>query len=361
MELFYFSKSKEDEKELSDFLKLNASESGAEFLQSNEWGDFLELSEEEVIRVGVKEIAPTDNGQFEKIQSKKILLVATLVKKKILGDYFYWYAPRGPIFNLATADSEAQDNSAAVFKKVSNHEIFEFFLAELKKIDSRALFLRFEPQQVSDGNNLKKTINLQPAETLILDLRKSEEELLAEMHQKTRYNIRLAEKKGIIIKEGNADSPEDLKEFWRLLKTTGERDNFRLHSFLHYEKLLSVNRTAPGFIKLFFAKFEGKNIAGGIFCFYGDKVTYLHGASDNEFRSLMAPYLLQFSLVKKAQAENYLYYDFFGIDEKKWPGVTRFKLGFGGSVFDYAGTYDLILRPFLYRIYEFLRKIRRAV
>ncbi|MHB8903936.1 MAG: lipid II:glycine glycyltransferase FemX, partial [Patescibacteria group bacterium] len=261
------------------------------------------------------------------------------------------YAPRGPIGSVQAR---------------------EFLFKEFNQKNSGALFLRFEPLEF-DGQELtgtkfffRKTIDLQPAKTLILDLKQSEEELLKAMHQKTRYNIRLAEKKGIIIKEseidktGVADSA-DLKEFWRLLKTTGQRDNFRLHSFSHYEKLLEINKTRPGFIKLFLAQFEGKNIAAGIFSFYGNKVTYLHGASDNKFRNLMAPYLLQFSLIQKARAENYLYYDFYGIDEQKWPGVTRFKLGFGGRVFKYGGTYDLIFKPGFYRLYELFRKLRRLI
>lgn len=342
MELFYFSKSPEDEKKLTDFIKRNSAQSGAEFLQSFEWGNFLELGGEEVIRVGVRE-------------GENILLIATLVKKIIFKNYFYLSAPRGPL---------------------GSGSALEFFLTALKKLYRSALFLRFEPlnfeplnfelgrinakinQAANSKNIFKKTINLQPAKTLILDLNKNEDELLKEMHQKTRYNIRLAEKKGIIIKEGDIN---DLKEFWRLLQTTGERDNFRLHSFSHYEKLLAINKTAPGFIKLFMAQYEGKNIAGGIFLFYGNKVTYLHGASDNNFRNLMAPYLLQWALIKKARAENYLAYDFFGIDEEKWPGVTRFKLGFGGRVFNYAGTYDFIFKPAAYRFYEGLRKLRRAI
>jgi lipid II:glycine glycyltransferase (peptidoglycan interpeptide bridge formation enzyme) len=75
----------------------------------------------------------------------------------------------------------------------------------------------------------------------------------------------------------------------------------------------------------------------------------------------MSPYLLQWSLIKYAQAAGYLYYDFYGIDEKKWPGVTRFKTGFGGYVFEYAGTYDLVFKPVIYRVYEFLRKLRRLI
>jgi lipid II:glycine glycyltransferase (peptidoglycan interpeptide bridge formation enzyme) len=330
MELFYLSDSTEDQKKVTDFIKENSSEGGAEFLQSYEWGNFLKLSGEEIIRVGVKE-------------GENILLITTLVKKIIFKGFFYLYAPRGPIGSV---------------------KAIEFLFSEIKKKYPTALFLRVEPLKINSlefktfKNNLQKTIDLQPAKTLILDLNYSEEELLNLMHQKTRYNIRLAQKKGVVIKEGKGD---DLKEFWRLLKTTGERDGFRLHSFSHYEKLLKINETSPGFIKLFLASYEGKNIAAGLFSYYGDKVTYLHGASDNEFRNLMAPYLLQFSLIKKAREENYLYYDFYGIDEKKWPGVTRFKLGYGGRVFEYLGTHDLIFKTSLYKFYQLIRKLRRLI
>jgi len=355
MELFYLTDSAEAQKKVTEFIKRNSQGGGAEFLQSAEWGSFLTSEGEEILRVGVRE------GEKEKAGEKEILLLATLVKKKIFGRFFYWYTPRGP---------------------VGSREPLKFFFKEIGKIDSRVLFLRFEPAEfklnefepaeITKENKFifQKTFNLQPAKTLILDLKKSETELLQEMHQKTRYNIRLAEKKGVIIREADYNNPAALKEFWRLLKTTGERDRFRLHAYSHYEKLLAINKSCaglsgrqgrPGFIKLYLAQMEGKNIAGGIFSFYGDKVTYLHGASDNNFRNLMAPYLLQWSLIKKARAANYLYYDFYGIDEKKWPGVTRFKTGFGGRVFEYAGTYDLIFKPFIYKFYLFLRKLRRII
>lgn len=335
MELFYFLNSPEDKENLNILVKKVAGESGSEFLQSFEWGEFLNSEGEEIIRFGVRE-------------KGNILLAATLVKKTISKNIFYWYSPRGPI-----------TTSKAV--------VFNFFIKELKKIDSRALFLRFEPLDFKDWLveneedeklSYKKTINLQPAKTLILNLKKSEEELLAEMHQKTRYNIRLAEKKGVVIKEGNSSQ---VQEFWRLLKATSERDDFRLHPLSHYEKLLSLNDIAPGFIRLFFAEFEGKRIASGIFSFYGNKVTYLHGASDNESRNLMAPYLLQWHLICEAKKEAYNFYDFYGIDEKKWPGVTRFKTGFGGRIFEYAGTYDIIFKPLLYRFYELFRILHRRI
>jgi len=292
---------------------------GDEFLQSGAWSDLV-IKEEGDLEVW---------GVFK---NESLLASAVIIKKKLIGQAFYWYAPRGP-----RGDAEA----------------IVFLLAELKKKKSGAMFLRIEPEVLPVGN-FKKSLDLQPRKTLFLNLSLGTGELLKAMHQKTRYNIRLAEKKGIKITQGTI---KDFPEFWRLMSVTGNRDGFRLHSAAHYKNLLS----APDFIKLFFASYEGKNIATGLFSYFGERVTYLHGASDNEARNLMAPYLLQWEIIKAAQSSGYKYYDFYGIDEKKWPGVTRFKVGFGGFIKEYAGTHDYVFQSFKYGLYELLRRLKRAL
>lgn len=299
---------------------------GDEFLQANFWHDLLN-------RAGEK----TEVWALE--EGSEIKASALAVRKKLIGPYFYYYFPRGP-----RGDKKS----------------IELLLSELKKKKSEAIFLRIEPEEISEEFlklNLKKSLDLQPKKTLLLDLNLGLEELMSQMHQKTRYNIRLAEKKGVEIKEAVQDDENELKEFWRLMSLTSERDAFRLHSFEHYKNLLKSNKN----IKLFFAVYKGKNIATAIICFYKDRVTYMHGASDNESRNLMSPYLLQWEIIKKACKEGYKYYDFYGIDENKWPGVTRFKLGFSGFVKEYPGTYDYVLNPVIYNLYEILRKIRRSL
>ena len=308
---------------LNNNLKLNNSQ---EFLQSSIW--------ENIVKNGGEETA-----RFRDVLliSKKIYL-PLLAKLKFFSNLNYQYSPRGPII------SGAEDFWA---------------LAEKIREKFKPIFFRFEPELeliknlTSNQYKLKKTIDLQPRQTLLIDLSLSEEEILKAMHQKTRYNIRLAEKKGVKIVETEAN----FQEFWRLMKMTSNRDGFKIHSEAHYQNLL-VN--SEGAIKLFFAQYEGRKIATGLFAFYGDKVIYLHGASDNEFRNLMAPYLLQFEIIKKAKADDFKFYDFYGIDAKKWPGVTRFKNGFGGFVYNYAGTYDLVFRTRLYFLYNLLRKLRRS-
>ncbi len=318
MELIYFSRPEA----LNNFI-LAASPAGSEFLQSWTWGEILRADGEEILRVGVM-----DNGRLE--------AVATLAKKRLGAGYFYWYSPRGPLGKKAALD---------------------FLFRALRKMSRRALFWRLEPMTVmtplADAGPLLKTLAIQPAQTLILDLKRSEEELLAAMHPKTRYNIRLAEKKGVSIVKGRA---ADFGEFWRLLKLTKDRDRFRLHGPAHYQHLLTAGRD---FVRLFFARYQGRNVAAVLSFAFGDKVTYAHGASDYSFRSLMAPYLLHWEIIRQAQREAYKYYDFYGLNEKQWPGVTRFKLGFGGGRVFYPGTFDLVWRKGFYRAYNFLRRRRR--
>ena len=172
------------------------------------------------------------------------------------------------------------------------------------------------------------------------------------MHQKTRYNIRLAEKKGVEVHVGGE---KDFEDFWKLMSQTSDRDAFRVHDREYYQKMLAVDHN---FIKLFCARYQGKLLAASIVSFFGDTVTYMHGASSNEHREIMAPYALQWQVIKIAQEAGYKYYDFYGINEKKWPGVTRFKLGFGGREIDYPGTFDVALN-WMYRLYKVARWIRR--
>jgi len=230
--------------------------------------------------------------------------------------------------------------------------INEINLSVLKK-NSRAVFARFEPNRSDWSGEGIKTISIQPAKTIILDLTKSESDLLAAMHPKTRYNIHLAEKKGVNIIIDNTR----LDDFLVLMKATIERDNFFAHGADYYRALANFD---SDFIQLILAEYEGRVIAAGLFCFCSPAAVYLHGASSNEFRNVMAPYLLQWAAINRAKSLGLKYYDFYGIDAKKWPGVTRFKEGFGGEEVNYAGTFDLVLRPGWYFIYRLLRSIRRT-
>jgi lipid II:glycine glycyltransferase (peptidoglycan interpeptide bridge formation enzyme) len=303
---------------IEDFLTTAGATSGSEFLVSKEWADLSK----NITNFGVY------NNQDE------LVAIFNLSHQNIKSGLVYYYCPRGPV--IIKQDLEVWQFLAAYFK------------------EQGATFWRVEPSKIPADFNFKKTIDLQPRQTLLLDLENDEEELLKQMHPKTRYNIKLAQKKGVVIKRGETE--QDFNNFWSLMTTTGERDAFKIHHKEHYHNLATAN---ADFVKLFLAYEGDKCLAAGLFSFYGNKVTYLHGASDHNSRQLMAPYLLQWELIKQAKEQSYKYYDFFGIDALKWPGVTRFKLGFGGRVVSYAGTHDLVFKQRPYFLYNIMRKIRR--
>jgi len=249
----------------------------------------------------------------------------------------------------------------------------EFLVQSLKDFlnKQKYIFVRIE----FVGNYELRTLNSelvknrQPQQTLIIDLNKPEEELLNEMHSKTRYNIRLAEKSGVEIRE-----EKDVEVFWKLNQETVSRDDFKSHGKDYYKKMLSLDIAHQ-----LTAYYNGEPIASNILVACGETITYLHGASSNNSRNLMAPYLLQFTGMKLGKKLNCRYYDFWGIapvvakDEggqsscfhnlcwevnHKWSGVTRFKAGFGGIVKVYPEACDIILKAFYYKLYKLVRKIR---
>ncbi len=317
------------------------------FPQSWGWGEILVSEKRQVERLSVME-----NGTA--------VVKAQIVYGKLPFGWLYAFCPKGPVF------------AKGAMNKEQGIKALDVLSVYLKKKD--CLFFRYEPEFIVKNPlstiHYQKSIDINPRTTTILDLAKSEDELLAAMHQKTRYNIRLAEKKGLKI-----ISEKKYAVFIGLMKKTGERDGFRLHEEKHYQAIFNSS-----FSLQLTVVHEEKAVATAVFVGSGDTFTYLFGASDHEYRSLMAPYLLQWEGIKLGKKLGYIKYDFFGIaprlvipnskleteeyvyDPKhQYAGVTRFKLGFGGSVVETPGTFDLILRPLQYRIYQLLRRLRRLV
>lgn len=323
-----------DKEQLNNFV---ASQEHSQFLQSWQWGEFQKKVSGKVIRMGVE----NDN---------ELITVATIIKKFLPMGKSYFYCPRGPI-----VDKSQIPNSKKILELLFNK------IRDLAK-NERAMFLRFEPLSKIDLSNLaenlglkiEKTIDVQPSKTLILDITKPKEELLANMHQKTRYNIKLAKKKGVKIIEADVGHFEEL---WQLIAETSERDAFRPHGRSYYREML---KSGKSFIKLLLSEFRNKVISAGIFSFFADAATYMHGASSNKHRNVMAPHFLQWHSIKLAKSLGYKYYDFYGINEKEWPGITRFKKGFGGSEIEYPGTFNLVFDQGWYSVYKMVRKIRRT-
>ncbi len=286
------------------------------FLQSQSWADFQKSLERKIWQI-----------------NKNLVIKHNLPLNKN-----YLYSPR-ICSTIASFNKQAEFGEfLSKVRQIAKNEKAIFFKLEFKNNISKRILKEFD---------LKKGKNIQPKKTLILNISKSEKELLNQMHKKTRYNIRLAKRKGVVVEKS-----QNLEEFWKLLEQTSKRDKFSLHSKKYYKKILKV----PG-IELFLAKLNKKVVAANIVLFYKNCGVYLFGASNYKYRKLMSPFLLQWEQIKEAKKKGCKQYDFWGIDKKRWPGVTRFKKGFKGNEVEYPGAYDLVFRHFWYKVYKIARKI----
>jgi lipid II:glycine glycyltransferase (peptidoglycan interpeptide bridge formation enzyme) len=201
--------------------------------------------------------------------------------------------------------------------------------------------------------------NIQPPRTIIADIRGSEQEILARMKQKTRYNIRLAEKKGVTVRAWT-----DIESFHKMMLLTGSRDGFGVHSLEYYRRaydLLHPNQMG----ELLLAEYDTKPLAALFVARSGTRAYYLYGASTDEERNRMPAYLLQWEAMKWARAHGAEEYDLWGVPDEDeatleanfekrhdglW-GVYRFKRGFGGQLRRAAQAMDRVYNPFLYWVY----------
>ncbi|MFH2062539.1 MAG: peptidoglycan bridge formation glycyltransferase FemA/FemB family protein, partial [bacterium] len=191
------------------------------------------------------------------------------------------------------------------------------------------------------------------------------------MKPKTRYNIRLAEKRGVTVRQADpldgATYAKDIASFQSLLAETADRDEFRTHSPDYYEQMLrslAVNKSDEMSVRLFLAEHDGQPLAGALVSGFGDMATYLHGASSSEKRELMAPHQLHWQIMLWAKQAGFRKYDFWGVApegaaaDHPWAGVTRFKLGFGGERKSYVGTWELPGHRFWYAAYRLAKRGR---
>ncbi len=330
-----------DNKEILD--NFVGSQNMSQFLQSWEWGEFQISLNKQIKRWGL-------------YCDGKLIGAATAIQNKLN----YWYIPRGPI----VSDQLHPDN----YQKA-----WSFFIKEiardLKKTNS--IFLKIEPplerhqhdkfQEIINKYKYTREKFVQPQDSWYLKLNQTTDEILDGMHQKTRYNIRLAEKRGVTVRVGNTE--EDFEKFWQLCEVTSGRDKFKSHEKDYYRAIFE--KLGPSFFtKIYMAEFEGHPLAANMVYDFGDTSTYVHGASSNENRNLMAPHLLQWRQIQDAKQSGFKYYDFWGVapnDDAKhrWAGITRFKKGFGGQGINYLGVYDLILNNFWYKIYKIVKKIKK--
>jgi lipid II:glycine glycyltransferase (peptidoglycan interpeptide bridge formation enzyme) len=224
------------------------------------------------------------------------------------------------------------------------------------------------PSPLDHGPYLRKSpADIQPSHTVILPIDSPEEDILKQMKQKTRYNIRLAKKKGVVIREySREDLKEGLEVWYGLYRETAKRDRIALHSFDYYAILFRLAAAYPGSgitVKLLSADIDNRMVAGIIVAIKDETAWYLYGASSNYKRNYMPNHLLQWEGIRLAREAGCRYYDFFGIPPKNDPahpmyGLYRFKTGFGGTIVHRYGCYDVVLKSLYYKGYTMAEKAR---
>lgn len=308
------------------------------FLQTQDWLNF----QKHIGRKTWRFVYP------EHSQGNDVHIAANIIQHDLPFGKNYLYVPHGPEIFLGEIRSGLKNEVDNFFK----------YLKNLGK-ENKSIFVKIEPlaDVVTEIiyrkilKHSKKTI--QPKRTVLVDLNLPEAGLLEQMHHKTRYNIRLAEKKGLKLEES-----KNIKEFWKLLKKTAKNDNFSTHNYEYYEKLIEFFTDDKELkTKMVFEMSEGKALAGAILLIFGDTVHYLHGAMDRDYKNWMAPYLMHWEIMKWAKTNGYHSYDFWGIDARKWPGVTRFKLGWGGREVEYPGSFDMPVSKIWYFVYNLARRV----
>ena len=258
------------------------------------------------------------------------------------------YGCRGPVCDLDDRETFSQllDGARALAKKYKSYVIKIDPDVPSSNTAFSSMLQSFGFRAKEGGKNFEA---IQPRYVFRLNVEgKTEEELLANFHQKWRYNIRLAERKGVTVR---VCGKEMVPAFSDLMLTTGVRDGFVTRKPEYFAAMLD---NLGEHARLYMA-FDPNDtpIAGTLAIHYGDKVWYLYGASSNEHRNLMPNYLLQWRMMQWAVETNCRIYDFRGVsgdvsEDNPLYGLFRFKQGFGGDFTEFVGEMDLVLSPVIY-------------
>ena len=274
------------------------------------------------------------------------------------------YVPRGPVcdaYDISTI-KELVDEAKVVAKKYN------------------AFVLKFDPEAIYDeklealyrqagfkvrNNDKNKHEFIQPIQNMILRIKgKTEEEIFKGYSEKTRYNIRVAEKKGVTVRYSRDDS--DLKKFYELSEVTAKRDGITLRGYDYYKRMLEA--FDERYLRIYIAEHDGEALSGAIALNYGGKLFYIYGASSNEKRNLMPNYLMQQTMIRWAIETGCSEYDFGGVFEiNKANGLYRFKEGFcrQEGVTKFIGEVDYVYNKLAYfafvKLLPIYKKLRKLV
>lgn len=284
-----------------------------------------------------------------------------LVRSAALGLVKIGYVPHGPL-----VDWDNDEQIAILLNQI-----------DLAAYEYRVGLLKIEPylwqtempadrwEALCDRHELvAETDFIQPPRTLLVDLRPPEQDILMAMKSKTRYNIRLASRKDVVVREG---TERDIPIFNGLMQITSDREEFGVHEPHYYKSAYEI--FAPDNVALFIAEYENTPLAALMVFAFGDTASYLYGASSNEERQRMPTYALQWAAMRWARDRGCSWYDLWGVPDYReetleaefterseglW-GVYRFKRGFGGELRRTVGAADRVYNRLLYRLYKWRR------
>ncbi len=340
-------KVKTDQDLLEEFLETNKK---SHFLQSPEWAKVKKDWEHEMI------IVKNDAGDIEGTMS-------ILLRKIPVINRYIMYAPRGfvcdyhdkKILKKLTDEAQkiAKKYKAFIFRLdpdiPKNDEVFAEIIKELgykQKKNIKSMLQIVQPKWISRITLTGKT----------------EEDLLNSFSSKHRYNVRLAKKKGVTIREGTR---EDLPTFYDIMKITETRNEFYVRPLSYFEGIWDA-MSPNNHIRLIFAEYEGKPISAVLPIKYGNKVWYLYGGSSNEHRNLMPNYLLQFEMMKWGLETNCDIYDFRGVsgimaENHPQRGIYIFKKGFNGDIIELVDEMYIVYNPLVNAIFNMMQYTYKAI
>lgn len=315
--------------------------SGGHILQSCQWGELK------------SQHGWTPQRYLFEVDQKTVAV--QFLVRKILGLGEVWYTPKGPgVIDLTSF--------LAIIKDLKQNTTAPFMI----KLEPEILESNSSSQKLLAAGLIKGTQDLQFKATIIVDLDRTEETILASFKQKTRYNIRLSSRHGVSVKPVPA-TPSNLEIMYKLMQATKGRAGFFLRPknyFTSYWKYLSEQNMG----QLFFAYHEGKVLAGVFATYFGTKSWYKDGGSFDLNRNLMAPYLLQWETIRWLKAKGAKSYDLVAVPppaeltaEHPLYGLYQFKSGFNQQITEYIGVWDLPLSAQKYQIWtKYIERLQSA-
>lgn len=307
-------------------------------LQSYEWGEFRKKMGLAVVRLGMFEGGKLITGFQFTIHYVPLLGIKVA------------YLPKGPKLNKETLEgiSEACHSHGCAFIKLEPN-------VEARSDKETEDILKNYPGVV------KALHPLFTKYTFYLDLTRSEDELLAQMKEKTRYNVHLAQKKGVTVQEEN--TAEAFNNYLSLLQETAKRDKFFAHDQNYHQKMWEMLQPA-GIAHLFTAKYEGQTLVAWILFVWKNFLYYSYGSSSSQHREVMASNLMYFEACKLGQKMGLTTFDLWGAlgpnpnPSDPFYGFHRFKEGYGPRLVEFVGSYDLVLNKPMYDIFHQVDNLR---